>query len=153
MTEYLIRYEQYIEAARLATGRGDRAAAEQSLLAAIQALEGQDEARLELAAGLVRLGELKEDDTRLDEAEAWFRRALDVAERERGSDDIAIVPALSALGRVLVARNRPDEAEPLLTRALAIAERQLGREHPDLVGLLNALARLYFRRPAPTLAE
>lgn len=153
MTEYIARYEQYVEAARLALGRGDRLEAEQSLLAAIASIEGQEATHLQLASALVRLGELKQDDGRLVEAEASFRRALDVAERARGTEDMAVVPALSALGRILMARNANDEAEPVLTRALALAERHLGREHPDLVGLLNALSRLYFRRPAPALAE
>ena len=153
MTDSTASYEQHIEAARLAHGRGDRVGTEQALQAAVRAAEARPDGHLKLVAALIKLGELKHVEKSHDEAEALFRRALDIGERVLGQDDLALVPPLTSLGALRIARGRPEDAEPLLTRALEISERTLGRDHPDLVVLLNNLSRHYLKQSAYTFAE
>src|SRR5688500_8235708 len=153
MTESTASYEQHIEAARLAHGRGDRAGTEQALRAAVRAAEGLADGHLKLVAALIKLGELKHAEGSHDEAEAHFRRALDIGEQVLGGDDLALVPPLTSLGALRISRGNPEAAEPLLTRALAISERSLGRDHPDLVVLLNDLSRHYLKQSAYAFAE
>ena len=153
MNESSASYDQYIESARLAHGRGDRAGTEQALRSAIGAAESLADGHLKLVAALIKLGELKHAEGRHDEAEAQFRRALDIGERILGEDDLALVPPLTSLGALRIARGAPEEAEPLLTRALSISERTLGRDHPDLVVLLNDLSRHYLKQSAHAFAE
>src|SRR5687767_139861 len=153
MTEIKAEYDQSIEAARVAHGRGDRAGAEQALLAAVRSAEQLPTGGLALGTALIKLGELKHEAGAHEEAEARFAQALQVAERALGADDLGLVPALTSLGAVRIARGAPEQAEPVLTRALAIAERRLGVDHPDLVGLLNDLSRLYLKQSAYAFAE
>jgi TonB family protein len=153
MTDSTASYEQHIEAARLAHGRGDRAGTEQSLRAAVRAAETLADGHLKLVAALIKLGELKHAEGAHDEAETHFQRALDIGEQVLGDDDLALVPPLTSLGALRITRGNPEAAEPLLTRALAISERTLGRDHPDLVVLLNDLSRHYLKQSAYAFAE
>lgn len=153
MSDSIASYEQNIEGARLAHGRGDRAGTELALREAIRTAEGLADGHLKLVAALIKLGELKHADGNSDEAEIHFRRALEIGERVLGQDDLALVPPLTSLGALRIARGAPEQAEPLLTRALAISERSLGRDHPDLVVLLNELSRHYLKQSAYGFAE
>jgi TonB family protein len=153
MSDSTADYEQSIEAARVALGRGDRVGAEQALIAAIRTAERSASGGPQLAAALIKLGELKHEAAAEEEAESLFLRALDVSERMLGGDDLGLVPALTSLGAVRIARGMPEGAEPVLTRALAISERRLGPDHPDLAGLLNDLSRLYLKQSAHAFAE
>jgi TonB family protein len=153
MTDSTATYEHYIEAARLSHARGDRAAAEQALRAAIQTAERLPEAHLAIAAALIKLGELKRAEGRDADAEDFFRQALEAGERALGPEHLSLVPALTSLGAVRVARGVPEEAEPFLTRALSVSEMHLGSDHPDLVVLLNDLSRLYLKQSAHAFAE
>ena len=152
MSEFALSYESCIEAARLASSRGDRLGAEQALAAAIAATAsiGWEPQR---AAALIKLGELKRDAGDLAEAEEMFVGALEIAETLSGDEDATLTAALTDLAGVRAARGAPEDAEKLLTRALGLAEKRLGREHPDLVVLLNDLSRLYLKRSAYALAE
>ena len=152
MSEYSVTYDSCIEAARLASSRGDHLGAQQALMAAITAA-GMTGSRAQQAAAMIRLGELKRDAGSLAEAEEVFNRALEVSESIHGGDDATLVPALTNLAGVRAVRGAPEEAEKLLTRALSLAEQRLGREHPDLVVMLNDLSRLYLKRSAFALAE
>ena len=153
MSDSTVSYEQHIEAARLAHGRGDRAGTEQALREAVRTAEGLADGHLKLVAALIKLGELRHADGSPDEAETHFRRALEIGERVLGSEDLALVPPLTSLGALRIARGAPEDAEPLLTRALAISERSLGRDHPDLIVLLNELSRHYLKQSAYGFAE
>ena len=152
MSEYSVTYDSCMEAARLASSRGDHLGAQQALMAAITAA-GMTGSRAQQAGALIRLGELKRDAGSLAEAEEVFHRALEVSESIQGDDDASLIPALTNLAGTRAVRGAPEEAEKLLTRALMLAERRLGREHPDLVVLLNDLSRLYLKRSAFGLAE
>jgi TonB family protein len=153
MTDSTASYEQHIEAARLAHGRGDRAGIEQALQSAVRTAEGLPDGHLKLVAALIKLGEVKHAAGDSAEAESLFRRALDIGESVLGQDDLGLVPPLTSLGALRISRGAPEEAEPLLTRALAISERTLGRDHPDLVVLLNDLSRHYLKQSAYGFAE
>ena len=153
MSDSTVSYEQHIEAARLAHGRGDRAGTEQALREAVRTAEGLADGHLKLVAALIKLGELRHADGSADEAETHFRRALEIGERVLGTDDLALVPPLTSLGALRIARGAPEDAAPLLTRALAISERSLGRDHPDLIVLLNELSRHYLKQSAYGFAE
>ena len=153
MNDSTATYEHCIEAARIALGAGDRGAADLALRAAIRATERIPDGQLQLAAALVKLGELRQEEGDATEAEDFFRRALQVGEHALGPDDLMLVSALMSLGASMISRGAPDEAEPLLTRALTISEHNLGRDHPDLAGLLNDLSRLYLKQGAHSYAE
>ena len=153
MTDSTATYERCIDDACVALGAGDRAAADLALRAAIRATERNPDGQLQLAAALIKLGELRHDEGDPSEAEGFLRRALQVSERALGSDDLGLVAPLMSLGAAVIARGAPDEAEPLLTRALTISEQNLGHDHPDLAGLLNDLSRLYLKQGAHSYAE
>lgn len=153
MADSTISYERCIEAAGIALASGDHISAERALRTAIKSLDGLDDSHLELAAALIRLGTLKLEVVSNEEAEDFFRRALEISERALGSDHLGLVPALKGLGTTRVLQGTPHDAEPLLTRALAISERHLGEDHPDLVILLNDLTRLYLKQSAHAFAE
>lgn len=153
MSDFTVSYDSCMEAARLASSRGDRFGAEQALTAAITAAGSGGTSDVMRAAALIKLGELKRDAGSLAEAEEVFGRALELSEASRGQDDTGLVSALTNLAAIRTARGAPEEAEILLTKALALTERRLGRDHPDLVVLVNDLSRLYLKRSAFALAE
>jgi tetratricopeptide (TPR) repeat protein/outer membrane biosynthesis protein TonB len=153
MADSTLTYERCIESAAIALASGDHANAERALHAAIQAVEGVADSRLELATALIKLGTLKVETTQHLEAEEYFRRALEISEHALGPENLGLVPALKGLGTTRVLQGRPQDAEPLLTRALSISERHLGEDHPDLVILLNDLTRLYLKQGAHEFAE
>lgn len=93
------------------------------------------------------------DPDSIEQAETLYRKALTAGERGRGPFDIALTPALTGLGAVLLQRGNSDEAAPILSRAVAIGEQQLGADHPDVVILLNDISRLYLRHGAHAHAE
>ena len=68
---------------------------------------------------------------RMEEAEADFRAALELAEA-LGEADPRLVESLNNLGQFLRAGGRADLAAPHFLRALEIRERQLGPDAPEL---------------------
>ena len=153
MPDFTLSYDSCMEAARLASSRGDRLGAEQALAAAIAVAGVSGGSDVQRVAALIKLGELKRDAGNLSEAEELFVRALEASEGTDSQDETGLIAALTNLAAVRTARGAPDDAEPLLTRALALSEARLGRDHPDLVVLLNDLSRLYLKRSAFALAE
>ncbi len=109
--------------ARIARGRGDRAASLALFQAAAAAAPQRPSMKLQAASDLRELG-------RLEEAEAVLRAVL--------ADQPQHVETLVALGLLKLARFELDEAERLLSSALAAA--------PDDAGALVALGRLARRR-------
>jgi tetratricopeptide (TPR) repeat protein len=84
------------------------------------------------------------------EAEAFSRRALEIAEATFGPEHRVVAVELNHLAGVLMALDRPAEAEPLYRRALQIAELTLEAQDPELAVDLNnlALALKALNRPA-----
>jgi esterase/lipase superfamily enzyme len=77
------------------------------------------------------------------EAIELAQRALTVAERQFGPDDVQVGRALNNLAELYRAQGRNGEAEPLIKRAFTIDEKALGAEHPSVGEDLNNLAGLY----------
>jgi tetratricopeptide (TPR) repeat protein len=77
----------------------------------------------------------------LPDAHASLQQALALGEQHFGADDARLVPALVALGNVLLAQGQPDAALAHLRRGLALWEALLGPDHPRLVApLLSVVA-------------
>ena len=76
----------------------------------------------------------------LAEAEAEYRRALELREQVLPLDDPDVAVSRSNLALVLSARGRYEEAEQELRRALAQVERSLGPAHPTAALFRNNLA-------------
>jgi len=92
-------------------------------------------AERKIAVGYHQLGRIAEERQRFDEAEQWYRKALEIFERlglERDAAD-----DYHQLGRIAEERQRFDEAEQWYRKALEIRER-LG--HPPI--LVNTLAQI-----------
>jgi tetratricopeptide (TPR) repeat protein len=75
------------------------------------------------------------------EAEALYRRALEIDEATFGPDHPNVASALNNLAVLLDERHGVHESEPLRRRALAIAEKAHGPKHPQVATLLGNLAR------------
>jgi CHAT domain-containing protein/tetratricopeptide (TPR) repeat protein len=80
---------------------------------------------------------------RYPEATVIAERAVNLAERQFGSDNPNVGTALSNLAGLYRAQGRYSDAEPRMVRALAIAEKALGPNHPTVGTRLNNLAGLY----------
>ena len=83
------------------------------------------------ALPMLHLGDiLYEFGDRPDEAETFFRRALEIQRASLGEDDLSQVHGLHSLGALLARQGRFDEAEPLLRRAYTLLAAALGTRHP-----------------------
>jgi tetratricopeptide (TPR) repeat protein/predicted Ser/Thr protein kinase len=82
---------------------------------------------------------------RLDEAQAWAQRALDLTVEVYGPDHPLVVVALNGLATLAERRGDDPAAIPLYERALGVAERAYGPEHPSVATLLHNLAIVHFR--------
>ena len=85
----------------------------------------------DLADYLISLGLLLYHDSRFEEAEVLFVKALNMRERLLAVDHQDIAAALNHLGLVYLAQGRYLEAEPLFKRALGVQEKalEIGRAH------------------------
>src|SRR5260370_17477588 len=81
---------------------------------------------------------------RYSEAEAEYRRALDIQERD-GLDTASTLSNLAVLYR---RQARYQDAERLYVRALSMPEKALGPQHPEIAGTLPNLANIH--TPPPT---
>jgi tetratricopeptide (TPR) repeat protein len=79
---------------------------------------------------------------RLSEAEPLFRRALEIATKNYGSDHPSVAKRLESLALLLQNTDRLSEVEPLFRRALEIDEKFYGPDHPEVAAVLNNLAFL-----------
>jgi tetratricopeptide (TPR) repeat protein len=87
------------------------------------------------------------------EAEPLMRSALDIDEKNLGSDHPLIAARLSNLASLLESMNRLDEAERLVRRALAIDEKCVGSDRPNVAMRLSMLAGLLQRTDRPAQSE
>lgn len=83
-------------------------------------------------------------------AEALFKRALALEEKERGEGSAALFNNLGGLYRN---QGKYAEAEPLFKRALAIEEAATGTESSNIAGFLNNLAAVYLDQGRADEAE
>ncbi len=77
------------------------------------------------------------------EAEPLLRRALSIAEKTLGPENLLTATNLNNLAGLCEWQGKYAEAEALHKRALAIREKALGPEHPGIVSSLENLAGLY----------
>src|SRR5437867_6673553 len=100
-----------------------------------------------VADDLINLGAVQQEWGHYQEAERYYRQALDITQAFYGPNHYKTAAGLTVLGRAL--RFEPqgnDEAGRPLQRALVIRERVFGQVHPQVVSTLNdpggvALAR------------
>lgn len=88
-----------------------------------------------------RLG--KKELNYLKQAEAHFKRALEIREKAFGPNDLQIADTLTNMGFVDVPLKRFDEAESHFKRALAIRERAISRQSSAVAVTWSYLAKLY----------
>ena len=88
------------------------------------------------------LGQLALREQKLDEADGFFRRLIELGE---GSDEWG-GEGLAELASVCTARGDLEEAEELLKRSLAIKEVKLGSDHFDVAMRLGDIAALCERK-------
>ncbi len=80
------------------------------------------------------------------EAEAYYRRALEVLERAELSDHPEFAARLSGLGVMLEIQGEFTEAEVHYRRAVEVWESALGPEHPDVAAGRNNLGTLLYQQ-------
>jgi hypothetical protein len=81
---------------------------------------------------------------RFEEAEPYYREAMQSYRRILGNEEPRTLVAISNMGYLLQARGRRDEAIPLWREALETRRRTLGNEHPDtLLSLITYGNALY----------
>ena len=78
-----------------------------------------------------------------DRAVVVAKKALGVAEKERGSDHPDVALSLNNLALLYNAQGQYAAAEPLYKRSIAILEKALGPDHPNVATSLNNLSELY----------
>jgi hypothetical protein len=83
---------------------------------------------------LIAMGDLLQDEGKPDEAEAWFREALEKSRQALGPDDRFTLTASAHLGVLLVTRNRNAEAEELLARLEAKGPSAMYTEDASAIG-------------------
>src|ERR1700751_2088910 len=72
-----------------------------------------------------------------------IQRALAIAEKISGPDDLNVAFLLDDLAGLYEAQGPYPDPEPLYRRSLSIREKVLGPDHPDAAVGLNNLANLY----------
>ena len=97
----------------------------------------------DVASALNNLGILYRAQSRLDEAESLYKRALAIWEKAIGPNSPTAAFALNNLAVVYTQRGKFDDAIALHERSLAIKEKALGPDHPDVAGTLQNLAENY----------
>src|SRR5438034_2489801 len=107
-----------------------------------------------VAEDLINLGAVQQEWGHYQEAERYYRQALDITQAFYGPDHYKTAAGLTVLGRAL--RFEPqgnDEAQRLFQRALVIRERVFGRGHPQVASTLNALGGVALARGRSDEAE
>ena len=83
------------------------------------------------------------------EAEPLLTHALELQEKELGSEDPGLTPVIAALESVYRAQGRNPEAEKLCLRSLAIKTKAANDSSPELIADLKALAGIYAAMQVP----
>ncbi|MBA3859870.1 MAG: hypothetical protein C0507_23420 [Cyanobacteria bacterium PR.3.49] len=76
------------------------------------------------------------------EAEAVYKRALEVKEKGVGADSISLVPSLNNLAKLYFKEKKFELAKQQYERALAIAEKDKGKSENVLIPILNSLGHV-----------
>lgn len=95
-----------------------------------------------VALTCMKLGDCQLEQSRFAEAEASFKRAVSILEKEFNSKDPEIATGLSKLAQLYLMQKRDTEAEPLLWRVLQIRQEAMGKDHVDVAFTLHQIAEL-----------
>ena len=141
----------YLAEACAAQGRPAEAA--KLLRRAIASAETDPRRYAEAAARLSDLASLERAMGRSEQAEAAYRRALEVTEAALGPENRLVADRLTDLALFEHDRGRFDEAEPLYRRAFDIKEKLRGPGDPEVAAALNDLALFEEARGMDAAAE
>ena len=92
-------------------------------------------------ASLLKMGSLRQEAGNDAEAEEFFRKALEIADRTLGPEHPDLMLLLSDLTRLYLRKSAFGSAEPLLLRLLEI-KRSKGEDHPEVATVLASLANV-----------
>lgn len=95
-----------------------------------------------VGGALVNLALMNKVQSRYDEAEKRYQRALSIYQA-RGPYDAEAATALNNLANLYLAMGEFAKAEPMYKQSLAIREKVLGANHLEVATSLNNLAELY----------
>ncbi|MCA1680252.1 MAG: tetratricopeptide repeat protein [Actinobacteria bacterium] len=123
--------------------------AETPLLASLALAQTAHDAESLIVHAATNLGVLYKYTGHFDEAEALYRRALQIVDARQGPEHVDAATLWHNLGGLEHSRGRHAQAEPAARRALTIRTHALGAGHPDVAAdaaalgaILDALGRL-----------
>src|SRR6058998_72383 len=100
-----------------------------------------------VAEDLINLGAVQHEWGHYQEAERYYRQALDITQAFYGPNHYKTAAGLTVLGRaVRFQPQRTDEAARLFEQALAIRERVFGKVHPQVASTLNEMGGVALAR-------
>eukprot|EP01132_Coremiostelium_polycephalum_P008646 gene8646-10643_t len=140
----------------LATTRNKHEEAKQMLNEAMRILESKSDSNNILIADVAySLGSVHfvEDARRLDIAESYFVKALEITEQKLGDMDVAYARILNRLGSLYIEKDQFKDAESCFKMALKIYEARLGLEHSRVSQILRHMISLYEMQENYKLAE
>jgi tetratricopeptide (TPR) repeat protein len=109
--------------------------------------------RRDLAPTLYNLAILLLDKEADDEAEALFKRSLEIRRETLGPEHPEVAEGLEGLGSLYAKQGKDDAAEPLLKQAVAVFEKAIGANHPRVAACLVKLAKVHCARGDHARAE
>ncbi len=90
---------------------------------------------------------------KFDQALPYFLFALELGEKEFGSDSLSVIPLLNDLAETYATRSDYGDAEPLFKRSLKIQEGELNRYQAGIARTLNQLGAIYEATARPNRAR
>ena len=99
-------------------------------------------AQVEHSLLLNNLGELLQDQGKLDEAAPYYEQALAIDKKVYGEEHPDVATGLNNLASLLYGQGKLDEAAPYVEQSLAIWKKVHGEEHPQVATGLNNLGQL-----------
>ncbi len=149
-----LQYAEVLSTRGEALARQNKYAAAETLLQkAISIMEGRYSSTAAYALALHRVGLLRYLQRKYEEAENWYKSALDVWGRVKGPNHPEYAATLNNLAVVYHAQGRYTEAEKLFLEAKMIRARLQGTDHSDYVATLNNLALVYYMQRRYSEAE
>jgi non-specific serine/threonine protein kinase/serine/threonine-protein kinase len=91
------------------------------------------------------MGSVLQDQGKLDEAEKFYREALEGQRRVLGDDHEKTLSTINNMGSVLEAQRRFDEALVFHEEALERKRRVLGEDHPVTISSLNNMGTILYK--------